>query len=381
VNLVARSRSNPEEMGLAQATWTVLPFTGSALSIDRVKATGRRRGTYRVTATNQGNAPAQFTLSAADEERKLHYQFDRPTLSLEAGELSTRQLALRAPWYWLGAPQSRPFRVELTPDDGIPPPPVTAEFVQVSVIPQWVPRVAAGVIPLLLIVAILLQNFIIEQLRPSVEFSAPQSVVERQSLTLSWNVARANRIRVEGVEADASQATPTGTVVATASPTPLPPSGSLTLPQGLSKDQQFKLVAANFFGSTDQTRAVAVLTLTPTPTATPTPTTPPTATPEIPIPVVEEFRVTPQTINPGETVTITWQVRDAQSVLIEGFSTSALSPSGQASIPVDRTTTYVLTATNQGRPAAPVTQVVTVRPPTATPTTPPTPTPAPTRTP
>ena len=114
-------------------------------------------------------------------------------------------------------------------------------------------------------------------------------------------------------------------------------------------------------------------------TTTPTPTPLTTATAEIPAPVVEEFRVEPTIINPGDPVTITWRVRDAQVVMIEGLSTEQLSPTGQLTHRPERTTTYVLTASNQGRPAEPRAQEVVVRPLAGTlvPPTQPPPTPVP----
>ena len=60
------------------------------------------------------------------------------------GQKATVPLTVQAPWYWMGTPQSRPFRVHLTPEDGDPPPPAMADFLQRPVIPQWVPRFAAA---------------------------------------------------------------------------------------------------------------------------------------------------------------------------------------------------------------------------------------------
>jgi hypothetical protein len=95
------------------------------------------------------------------------------------------------------------------------------------------------------------------------------------------------------------------------------------------------------------------------------------------VPLIEVFRVEPASILAGDQVTVTWQVRDAQVVTIEGLSASQLSASGQLTHRPERSTTYVLTASNQGRPAEPRAVEVIVRTPTPSPTRSPTPTPPP----
>jgi hypothetical protein len=243
---------------------------------------------------------------------------------------------------------------------------VAAEFVHQPVLPQWVPRLAAGLVPLILIAAILLQNFLIGWLRPDIrDFAAPRSVIEGQPVTLRWDVQRAQRIQIDGLDPK-DQSTP-GSL-----PSTMPSSGQQTIGQGLSKDQEFKLLATNLFGPVEKSRVVAVVTLTPSPTATPTPTTAPTATPEIPIPVIDEFTVQPRTIVAGQQVIVSWCVRDAQVVMIEGLSTAQLSPCGQLPHRPERTTSYLLSASNQGRPAEPRAVEVIVQTPTPSPTVPPT---------
>src|SRR5262249_48343778 len=150
----------------------------------------------------------------------------------------------------------------------------------------WVPRGAAAVVPLLLIAVILLQGFIRGLLVPDIQsFSGPAGpVVAGEPITLSWQVERAQRIKIDGLGGPADGSAP---------PPPPPPSGQRRLDGGLEKDQQFTLVAANLFGPSEQRLSVAVQTRTPTPTATPTPTETPSPTATPPVPRVLVFDVKP----------------------------------------------------------------------------------------
>ncbi|HEU5314882.1 MAG TPA: FHA domain-containing protein, partial [Chloroflexota bacterium] len=255
VRLIARSRANPEEMGLAQLTWTVLPFTGCAVALDRVRSTGRRGTTVGVTVRNDGNTPGRYSLNTVDPERRLEFRFDQTVVDVEPGKAATVPLRIRAPWHWLGAPLARAFSVGLHPSEGEAPAPAAGEFLQIAVIPQWLPKAAAALIPLALIGAILLQSWIVGLLRPRIlSFGAPASVVAGEPVTVSWSVERAQRVQVEGLDTPAD-----------VTPTPLGPTGRQVIEPGPDKDLQLKLVAANVFGPSESSRTVAVLTRTPPP--------------------------------------------------------------------------------------------------------------------
>jgi pSer/pThr/pTyr-binding forkhead associated (FHA) protein len=369
VTILAHSLENPDELGVSQGTWTVLPFTASCLAVVRAWTRGRRRGRFGVIVRNQGNAPNRYALAATDEERKLRYRFEPDTVAVEPGKAANAGLTVQAPWYWAGQPQARPFAVTASPADGDPPPGATAELVQLALVPPWLPRAVAAIIPLLLIVIIVFQQAISALLRPNIsQFTFdghPTPAIQGQPVTVRWQVERAQRVQIEGLDTTA---------------TPNPQRGEFRIEQGLGTSQELKLVASNLFGLAEQTRVIPVLTWTPTATPTPTPTPTPTSTPEptataeIPIPVVEVFVVEPLTVVAGDQVTITWQVRDAQFVVIEGLSAAQLQPSGQLTHRPERTTTYILTSSNQGRPGQARSLEVVVR----TPTPPPSPTPPPT---
>lgn len=144
------------------------------------------------------------------------------------------------------------------------------------------------------------------------------------------------------------------------------------------------------------TQDVALQIPTPTPTPRPTPTSTPTATPT-PAPgdpVVDRFEVSPAQVPPGGQVTVSWDVRDADRVVIEPVDLiGELQPvegdprrfAGERSVAITAPTTFRLIATNAqtGQSIDRVVQVLTVEPtptPTATNTPSPTPTQPPTAT-
>ena len=88
-------------------------------------------------------------------------------------------------------------------------------------------------------------------------------------------------------------------------------------------------------------------------------------------PSIDVFSVTPDQGQPGLKVTIKWQVSNAEDVEIDQFGTVAAS--GDETVTLQNTTTFKLTATNQGKSATRV-STVTIAGPTAGPTSPPQPT-------
>jgi hypothetical protein len=69
VTIRARSRENPGEAGSALASWTVLPFAQSLLTLTPSRVRAWRKAQIRATLRNQGNAAARYSLTGADEEQ------------------------------------------------------------------------------------------------------------------------------------------------------------------------------------------------------------------------------------------------------------------------------------------------------------------------
>jgi serine/threonine protein kinase len=153
VTIRARSRENAGESGTALASWTVLPFAQSQLSLSPSRVRGWRRVALRASLRNQGNTPAQYTLTGGDEEQVLRWDIPESQVPLEAGQTTTVKLRSTAPIRWLGSPEHRPFIVKAeatrpTAPSGAAEPPLAAQgqFIHRAIIPTWLP-------PLLLLAA------------------------------------------------------------------------------------------------------------------------------------------------------------------------------------------------------------------------------------
>lgn len=155
VQVRARSRENPAEAGSAPAEWTVLPFAQAGGTLVPSRARGWRRARYALKLRNDGNAPAWFALTAADEEKGLRYAFERPQLDLGPGEEASVCVTTDARLRLVGAPVLRSFVVRAEPTAvGVEPaaeaqPAVPGQFVHRALIPPWLP-------PLLLMLLALL---------------------------------------------------------------------------------------------------------------------------------------------------------------------------------------------------------------------------------
>lgn len=154
VTIRARSRENPSESGSALASWTVLPFAQSLLTLSPSRVRGWRRANLRATLRNQGNSTARYTLTGTDEEQVLRWDIPDSQVPLDPGRSATVKLRSTAPMRWIGSAEHRPFLVRAeaaraVAQVGPPEPPLVAQgqFVHRAVIPTWLP-------PLLLLAAV-----------------------------------------------------------------------------------------------------------------------------------------------------------------------------------------------------------------------------------
>jgi hypothetical protein len=137
---------------------------------------------------------------------------------------------------------------------------------------------------------------------PAVSFQAARScIAPGESTTLTWNVKGADEISIEGIA------------------TSLPANGSLSVSPGSSTD--YRLHATNAAGTSTVTATVEV---TPLPTVL--------------------FDVYPRSIEQGESVTLSWNVTDANTIQIAPIG--AVIESDRQEVKPDESTRYVLTATS-----------------------------------
>lgn len=97
----------------------------------------------------------------------------------------------------------------------------------------------------------------------------------------------------------------------------------------------YTLTATNPSGSNTATVTVTVTGGTPTPPSVP-------ATP----PTINSFSASPQMVEPGDDVQLSWNVTGAESLAITPTVDDVMGPSGSTEVSPAETTTYTLTATN-----------------------------------
>ncbi len=112
-----------------------------------------------------------------------------------------------------------------------------------------------------------------------------------------------------------------------------------------SATSTYGLVATNRYGTQRQNLQIQVNVPTPTP---------------LPLPVVERFDVQPQVITAGQSIKIDWTTSGVKSVQIAPLP-DTFPPSGSISDTPDKTTAYVLTASN-GQTETKIIRQVTVNP-------------------
>ena len=154
VTIRARSRENPGEAGSALASWTVLPFAQSLLTLTPSRVRAWRRAQIRATLRNQGNAAARYTLTGTDEEQVLRWDIGDAQVPLDAGQSATIKLRGAAPIRLIGSPENRPFVVRAEAARAVvgnmaaePPLVAQGQFVHRALIPTWLP-------PLLILAAV-----------------------------------------------------------------------------------------------------------------------------------------------------------------------------------------------------------------------------------
>ena len=147
--------------------------------------------------------------------------------------------------------------------------------------------------------------------------ATPASIRAGGTSTLAWQVLNADSVEITDI----------GSVNAQAGTTQVSPAETRT----------YRLTAKNSVGEASETVTVTV---------------------ERPGVRVLSFRATPDSIAPGQTVTLSWQTENAQTVTISGIGT--VQASGTATVSPTATTTYSLTAANaSGSESATATVTVT----------------------
>ncbi len=205
-------------------------------------------------------------------------------------------------------------------------------------IPGWVPVAIA--VPLLLLCAGGVAALLLLRRPPAIRsFSfEPAMPAAGEPVTVHWAVDNAQRVELRPVAQDLD-----------------PRTGQYTIAGGLPAATTLTLIVTNPFGSAERSIAVPVAAAPPAPTVSAEPGAP----------VIEDWAVSPLTVNVGDPVTIRWRVSHAELVTLQPLGSVGLS--GEVELKPQATTTYKLTASNEGRTAERSQQVIVNVPATAAP--------------
>lgn len=148
VQIRAYSHESQNEYGEAIATWTVLPFAESTMTLRPRRVAARRRARIMVGMDNNGNTPATYRFTGTDESEQLDYRFvDQDAFRAQPGESLKTPLRVYAPIHWLGSTRSHAVTVHGKADQDATPYTGTVQFMQKALIPAWL-------LPLLLLLAV-----------------------------------------------------------------------------------------------------------------------------------------------------------------------------------------------------------------------------------
>ena len=112
IAVAATSRASGTEVAAAPFTLGILPFEDYSLRVAPQRASGRRRGKYKLRVSNDSNAVGILALDAADNDGECRFGFESHTVEVAAGSSKTVGLSVHPPrQIWLGRPLERRFEV------------------------------------------------------------------------------------------------------------------------------------------------------------------------------------------------------------------------------------------------------------------------------
>jgi eukaryotic-like serine/threonine-protein kinase len=308
------SLENPGEYGTANAIWTVLPYHALSLGMRPSKANGRAGAVYESWLRNDGNATALYMLEAEDDERNLKYDFQPTSIKLEPGQVASSKLQLRAKRRVIGTTLNRNFQVKaqaVGPGDARS---VPVQFAHQALLPVWFPPLMLALLGGL---GFWLWGLIARP--PEIaDFSFPSKskIIVGQGFRVQWQARNANRYTLKLNDVPIAELDGTN--------------NSYKVP-GQRDPGKLTLVASNRFAQREQT-----LEVKPQPNPDKSP--------------IVNFKAIPNVITAGQTVTVYWNVLNAQQIKIDNIDGGGtVDPRGQLSERPEQSKTYRLTAINGKR--------------------------------
>ncbi len=344
VTLRAKSKAHPGDTEVEEARWTILPFHGIHLEIDPIKAAGRTQTRYTVNVINEGNKAAAYLLTAKDDEKSVDFFFtdnknteqSRVNVEIAPGEKAALKLKAHAIKYWIGTPKAYSFSVQSATLEGKQMANTEAQFIHRPIFPIWLAVLA----PILLVLAVWLAP---QWLKPKVKFKPIKTeYLAGESISLQWESAKAKNI----------------TLLVDNEVVKYQREGSHSFPAPISsgeKQLSLTLTAEGVFGGRAEDDNLILKIKPPVSLA----------------PVIEYFRIEPESVIAGEPATISWSVSSATSLEISDIGSGLPLKDGKRILP-QQTKSYTLVAKNGNATPVTLTQEIRVSPPPT-----PTPTPAP----
>jgi len=326
ITIWVQSKEHPGQYTSVQDTLQVNQFHRTTLDIKPKRASTRKDATYRLRLTNEGNAPASHQFTAKDDEQGLEYRFARPSITLQPGQSADIALTIQPKEQKkIGGAKPHNFTVNALPTGDGEGATVTGQLVHTPLIPIWVLPLVGLLAMALCVVAFLVLRAVFLQppevaafVGSSATASESQAIAVQQgeSVTLRWQVDKGSEVAISP---------PVGGAMTV-------PAGSVTfVPDG---DQVYVLTVTGRGGNTDTAEVRITVAL-------------PDA------PVIVSFVGAAGggapgqaiTVTEGEPVTLSWEVTNADRIVIDPPVTGELVlPQGSASAAPTGNMAYTLRA-------------------------------------
>jgi hypothetical protein len=187
--LRARSREDPAGSAVEEGSVTVGVFADPHAELVPRTSRGSRSASHDLAVDNRGNARLNAVVEATDDDRQLKFDVNPPSVVVEPGMAGfTKVRVSPEKRFWRGQPKTRPFKLFVTPEGGLP---ITLDgtMLQESVLPPWFLKALIALIALIVLL-VLAWLFV---LKPSIQSAASEAVASPlQSLKADINGALAS---------------------------------------------------------------------------------------------------------------------------------------------------------------------------------------------
>jgi hypothetical protein len=187
--LRARSRQDPAGSAVEEGSVTVGVFSDPHAELVPRTSRGSRSASHDLAVDNRGNARLNAAVEASDDDRQLRFDVTPPSVVVEPGMAGFAKVKVSpAKGFWRGQPKTRPFKLFVTPEGGLPMT-LDGTMLQESILPPWFLKALLALI-VLLVLLVLAWLFL---LKPSIQSAASEAVASPlQSLKADVNKALAS---------------------------------------------------------------------------------------------------------------------------------------------------------------------------------------------